>query len=270
MSKKMVIFAWTQKFIIDPDHLLKYNYLKETNFYFGLGDLIRASIKLYTLSKKMNFDLFIDIQLHPISKYLKIQDHPFSKDILKNKNTIDYVCYGAVEDYINSKNNIVYLFTNDFYEGEITFDIQKFIKKLLTPTDEFQNFINEKISLIHTSNYNILHYRLDDSEFLNKKNDHDFIELLNHLNQNKESNDVFITDSKSFKDFVFKKTKVNIFDIKICHLGLSTNDDAIRDTLFEFFLITKACKIKTYCKIHKMSGFVKWISQIYNIPVTTI
>ena len=61
-----------------------------------------------------------------------------------------------------------------------------------------------------------------------------------------------------------------LFDTKICHLGLSTDPDSIRDTMFEFFLIAGASKIKTYCKIHKMSGFVKWISQIYNIPVSTL
>uniref|UniRef100_A0A6C0E0T8 Uncharacterized protein n=1 Tax=viral metagenome TaxID=1070528 RepID=A0A6C0E0T8_9ZZZZ len=31
-------------------------YLNETNFYFGLGDLIRSTIKLYDLPKIMIFN----------------------------------------------------------------------------------------------------------------------------------------------------------------------------------------------------------------------
>ena len=35
---KIVIHTWTHTFNIHQEHLKKYN---ETNFYFGLGDLIR-------------------------------------------------------------------------------------------------------------------------------------------------------------------------------------------------------------------------------------
>ena len=92
-----------------------------------------------------------------------------------------------------------------------------------------------------------------------------------HVKQVKESNDVLITDTKTFKDIVFNNDiEIMMFDTKICHLGLSTDKDAIRDTLFEFFLITKSSKIKTYCRIHEMSGFVKWISKIYDIPIYKI
>ena len=61
-----------------------------------------------------------------------------------------------------------------------------------------------------------------------------------------------------------------MFDTKICHLGLSNDIDEIRDTLFEFFLLTYASKIKTYCKIHEISGFVSWISRIYDVPLEKV
>ena len=92
-------------------------------------------------------------------------------------------------------------------------------------------------------------------------------QMTNSLNRNKEINDVLVTDSLSFKEHVFLNSDVFIFDTKVCHLGLSKDYHAIRDTLFEFFLITYSKKIKTYCKIHKVSGFVKWISEIYDIPI---
>jgi len=130
---KTIIFTWSQKYNINEEHLRKYNYYNETNFFFGLGDLIRASIKMYALSKKMNFNLIVDLQLHPISSFLKIEKHEYTHLVLKNKDNIDYVCYGAVEDYVNSKpdNSVSFLFTNDFFEGNITPEIKIFIKNTL-------------------------------------------------------------------------------------------------------------------------------------------
>ena len=175
---------------------------------------------------------------------------------------------------MNSKpdDSISFLFTNDFFDGPLTTDIKDFIKHLLTPTDIFQKYINEKLKKIKKKPFQIMHYRLNDDEFLNKiKNTCQYEEILTNLQKIKEPNDILISDTKSFKDLVFKNTiEIMMFDINICHLGLSTDEDAIRDTLFEFFLITYSSKIKTYCKIHAMSGFVKWISAIYDIPVSKI
>jgi hypothetical protein len=272
---KTIIFTWTQKFNINIEHLEKYNHLNETNFFFGLGDLIRASIKLFYLSKKMNFRLIIDLQLHPISSFLKEQKHEYSCLVLNNKDNIDYICYGAVVDFIKSKpdDSVSILFTNDFYGGEITEDIKKFIKNLLQPTYIFQKFINRKLDKIKIKPFQILHYRLNDDEFLNKNinKENKYKKLFDHFLTIKEDNDLLISDTQTFKDYIFQKNNnIMMFNINICHLGLSTDKDAIRDTLFEFFLITYASKIKTYCKIHQMSGFVKWISKIYDIEVSIL
>ena len=116
--------------------------------------------------------------------------------------------------------------------------------------------------------FNIFHYRINDNEFLKKDENLIIIEqYLDHLKQNKEYNDILITDTKKLKNKIFLNDDIFMFDTKICHLGLSTDPDEIRDTLFEFFLLTNASKIKTYCKIHSMSGFIKWTSKIYDIPV---
>jgi hypothetical protein len=270
---KTLIHVWTHNFNIETKHLLKYNYLKETNFYFGLGDLIRSTIKLFHLSKIMNFHFIVDIQLHPISEFLEVKKHKYSNYVLKNKNNVDYVCYGAVEDYINSHStkDIMLILTNDFYDKEdIDPDCKEFITKLLTPTKLFQKFINTKISKIPFEKFNIFHYRINDNEFLNKPENLDFEIYMKHLKENKEKNDILISDTKRLKKHIFLNDDIYMFDIKVCHLGLSKNPDEIRDTLFEFFLLTRASKIKTYCKIHGMSGFIKWISKLYEIPVTTI
>lgn len=268
---KTIIHVWTHEFNINQKHLQKYNYLHEKEFYFGLGDLIRSTIKLYELSKIMNFRLIVDLQLHPISSFLELQKTEYSDYVLQNKNKVDYVCYGAVEDYINETNKDVSLIlTNDFFKGIISADCKIFMKNILKPTLEYQQYIDFQLSQISSKNYNILHYRLNDDEFKNKgssKNLNYLNNMLASVNNNKESNDVLITDSVSFKEYIFLHSDVFLFDTKVCHLGLSKDYYGIRDTLFEFFLITTASKIKTYCKIHAVSGFVKWISKVYDIPI---
>jgi len=222
----------------------------------------------------MNFKLIVDFQLHPIASFLKNNKTEFSELVLENKNNIDYVCYGAVEDYIKeNKNDILYILTNDFFEGIVSNDCKIFMKKILTPNNDYQTYINYELSKIPFEKYNIIHYRLNDDEFKNKnlKKNNDYLkDILINLNNSKEINDILVTDSLSFKEYAFLNSDVFLFDTKLCHLGLSTDYYDIRDTLFEFFLITKSSKIKTYCKIHKISGFVKWISELYDIPVTII
>ena len=266
---KTLIHVWTHKFNINQNHINKYNFLKETNFYFGLGDLIRSTIKLYELSKIMNFRFFVDVQLHPISEFLNIEQHDYTSYVNKNKDLVDYVCYGAVEDYINehSENDIMLILTNDFYDGEIPSDCKNFIKKIFTPSKCFNDFIQNKKNKIPFNTYNILHYRISDNDFLNVPNDARYEPYLSHFLSHKEENDILVTDTKSLKQYLYLNSDIFIFDTKICHLGLCNDSDAVRDTLFEFFLITQSSKIKTYCKIHQISGFVKWVSYVYNIPI---
>ena len=271
---KTVIHVWSHNFNINHKQLKKYNIYNEKEFYFGLGDLLRSTIKLYELSKIMKFNFIVDLQLHPISSFLETQENSFSQLVRDNKNNIDYVCYGAIEDYINeSVNETLFILSNDFFEGTVSIDCKEFIKKLLKPRDEYKKYIDYQLSTIPYNNYNIIHYRLSDDEFKFKKSnkDNNFLKkILNNLNNNKEENDILVTDSLSLKEYVFLNTDIFFFETKLCHLGLCTDKDEIRDTLFEFFLITHSSKIKTYCKIHVISGFVKWISQIYDIPITIL
>ena len=58
-----------------------------------------------------------------------------------------------------------------------------------------------------------------------------------------------------------------MFNDKICHLGVSNDYNSIQHTLFEFLLISKASKIKSYSSYSWISGFAHIISFIYNIPI---
>ena len=245
----------------------------ESNFW-GLGDMLRGTLLLYQYTKNKNYNFILDYQLHEISKFLKNNNHEYSDIIKNNYNNINFISWGNIENYINSNNNdIVYFFTNGLIEGanNIENDVKEFIKNILIPNDLFQIYIDNILKNIPYNFYNILHYRLGDELLINNNNNNNIINIVDNVNKNIENNDILISDSIFFKEYI-KKELPNIFmlNIKPCHIGFSKEEDLLKDTFLEFILITKSQKIKTYSKYCWISGFVYWAHKIYDIPLEKI
>ena len=246
--------------------------------YWGLGDLIRGTIHLHQLSKKLNFNLIVDYQLHPIANFLKNNNHVYSDLIKQNKNNIMFIDQNCAENYIiNNKNDIIYFLTNDFYKEEITQDTKDFIKKILETNESFNSdLINIKNKL--NCNFNILHFRFGDIEIKNEKIKNDknkdekiilFLEMLKNIT----FNNLLITDSEIFKQKIKILKNINTLDTKITHLGYDKNFNNIKDTLLEFFIMIYSSKIYTYSIFNHnngISGFVYFINKIYDIPIICI
>jgi len=264
-TKKTVIHTWTQ----NVTNMVR----TDTDNYWGLGDIIRGTIKLYQLSKKMDFELVVDIQHHPISRFLKNTNTKYSNLVKNNRNNIEFVLPGSLENHIESSNkDIILMLTNDLCdENDITEDCKEFIRNILTPSDFLNEYMEIRKSELTQSEYNILHYRLGDGELVRKNESNSLSEQLEHLQKNKEMNDVLISDSETFKNYTMKNTNdINIFYTKAAHLGYETNPSKIMDTLVELFLIVGAKKIKTHSVYTWISGFVYWIHKIYDIPLEKI
>ena len=252
--KPTIIQVWTQSLNNHPGS------------FWGLGDIIRGTCKLYQLSKKMNFTLIVDTQLHPMSKYLNNVPHKYSDLIYNNKNNISFV--EDAEQFIKNNNqNVIYFLTNqrcDEFENHnktLDEDCKQFIKTILTPTSEFEMYINE---FNEFNNFNVLHYRLGDDDLMN--NNINYIHYDSLLNKMpKMDNSLLLSDSCNFKKYV--KSKINVFmiDSIVTHMGKSDND--VKDTLREFFIITKANHIYTHSIYCWISGFVYWAHKIYDIPL---
>jgi hypothetical protein len=241
------------------------------NDYYGIGDILRGTIKLYQLSKKLNFNYIVDIQHHPISNFLINNHHEFSDFIKEKKGQIFYVI-NSEEHILNSKEDIIYFITNDGYHDMefITEDCKTFIKNILTPNNEFSKYIEEKKKMIPFDFYNILHFRLGDEQGLVSGNfnseEHMFFKLQSYI----EGNDILLTDNNTFKKYVKEKSQIFSFDIPIAHSSYHKELEELKDTFFEFILLTKAKRIKSYCVYLRFSGFVLWISQIYDIELVKI
>jgi len=259
---KTIILVWATKF----NNIT----IDSVNGFFGLGDVVRGTMSMFQLSKKYNFRLIVDIQLHPISKFLKFNNSEYSELIKENKDNIYFFYPEEIENFVkNDTREVNFLFTNNHLIEPITKECKDFIKNILLPKDEFANYIHnflqsENINL----SYNILHFRLGDSLLVRNETSTDFQIFIIKMNEHKEEKDILMSDSEQFKQYVKSaNNNIKLLNTKTAHLGYEQNSDNIRDTLLEFFIITKAQKIKTFSVYGHLSGFVNIVNQVYDVPI---
>jgi len=215
--------------------------VKGKSGYWGFEDIIRGMIAVYQIAKKYNCRYIIDIQLHPISEYIKYNEHEYSQLIRDNKDNIYY--QSDPENYIkNSTSNILYFNTNINYSSRITKECKNYIKSVLTPTDELSEYIK---SIKPQRSYNIIHYQIGDDDIVKNK-EIDMSKFINNFNKNKEIDDILMSDSINFKNEIKEISDIYLFDFEIGHLGVETDNVKIKNTLAEFFIMAGAKKIKTY------------------------
>lgn len=146
-------------------------------------------------------------------------------------------------------------------------DCKQFMRTFLTPRPEFQKYIEDTLCV--GTPYTIMHMRLGDS-YLLYNNTHGFMETYNILSNNITANAILISDSKDFKDFVAERNKdVVVFSTIPGHIGLSTDDAVVRDTLVEFMIASRSSSIKTHSNYGWVSGFMTAVHKIYDVPITS-
>ena len=251
---KTVIMVWKQSFFNLPK-----------NNFWGLGDLIRGTIGMFKLSKKYNFNIIVDLSLHPLSQFLKNDEHPYSNIIRENKDNIPFVMPNIAESYITNKlysehKNHICLCSNMpliSYDSDCSSDLSDFIKNIFRPNDLFSEYLLN----FSRQDYSIIHYRLGDSSELV-----DFQKAYEHLIKHYKKSDIFITDSQKFKSIV-SKDNIDMLKTKVCHIGYNECYEELRDTLVEFFTIMNSKKITSFSTYSWISGFVYAIHYIFNIPL---
>jgi hypothetical protein len=263
-EKKTIIFVWSQAY----SNIVSDN----TNNFFGLGDILRGTISMYQYSKKYNFRLIVDTQLHPISMYLKVQSHDYSELVKQKQNDISFVYPDKIDNFLKTNpNDLTLVFSNSYLISNITEDCKNFIKMLLTPKDEFKQYINGILeSKPLPINHSILHFRLGDSLMI-RGEQKNFDSIIQLMNKYKENTDVLMSDSERFKEhLMINFNDIFLYHINIGHIGYKEHSSIIRDSLFEFFIIIMAKKIKTYSIYGWISGFVKIAHDIYDVPLEVI
>lgn len=259
---KTVIFVWTQEVcnLISND---------KDNFW-GIGDILRGIIHTYQLCKQLNYEFIVDIQLHPISQFLINTPHKYSDLILSKKDNIHFI--SNTKDFILSNpSDVIYFETNNHFHEPLTLDCKDYIKTLLTPTPEFAVCLRDARDKIPWPIYSILHYRLGDPCMITHATVN-FDTLLLHIKKNMTGSAVLLSDSQKFKEYIKKEVSPSpfMFDTLVGHVGFSKHKHNLRGTLIEFFICQSAQNIRTYSVYQWLSGFVKCIHDIYDIPIIQI
>lgn len=256
-DKKSVIMVWKQSF---------YN-LSKDNFW-GLGDLVRGVIGLFKLSKKYNFKIIIDLSLHPLSNFLKYEDHYYSNIVREIQDKIPFIMANEAESYIVNKlykegREYVCMCSNmslSSYDSECSEELTEFVKSIFCPNDMFSEYL-KKFPIKESY---IIHYRLGD--FCDNCN-YDYKNPYDHLLRQYKENDIFITDSQKFKDIVSRNSDIDVLNTKVCHIGYDNCYEELRDTLVEFFMIMNSKGIRSFSKYAWISGFVYVIHYVFKVPL---
>lgn len=246
----------------------------------GFGDLLRGTIHLYNLSQKFKFNLKVDMQLHPVSKYLIAPPHQYSDYVLQNEskiingiNTDPKWIEGLIRTGQRTPNPV--LITTNYsenYNNSPSPECKRFMRNLLIPNSDFKSYIFTMCNELKlVPNYSILHFRLGDDELLHAiANLQLHEELLQVIDANMTPNAYIMTDSLLFKNYL-KQVRPHlagrITPTTPIHLAHSTENDiaSIKETLFDFMLLSNAKLIKTHSVYGWISGFVHWVSVIHNI-----
>jgi hypothetical protein len=242
---------------------------------WGLGDIIKGLIGLYKYSKKNDYHFYIDSQYHILNNFLDISDNPCKEYVKKNCNNINFITHECVDNYIknNDNNEPIIIYTNMWHDSLENEDKVYIIENFLKPNLILKQCIEKLLAnFAHKDDYEIVHCRLNDSEFTSFSNTDKYLQKYNHISKFIKKNTIFLTNSEFFKQYIEDNHKdIFQFKTKTAHIGYKlSNTDYISDTLCEYFIMTKAKKIYTHSDYSWISGFVSSVNNIYDIPIVDI
>lgn len=268
----------------------------------GLADYLRGSFMMLQLLRTLekytgvHVDFDMDMRNHPMSKFLVCDDtleRPANYATLGNFHVDSLLVNQDEEDiaYQHIVREVVRYFNKvrqptffaycckDLVFTEILDSEKAFIRSRLQPSAELETYISSCLTQLNvTGPYTVLHVRLDDAICFPHAVDSSQATLNDRLMEDlvaavrskidTEKTYVLISNSQVVKDAL---TGGNIHSLPtaICHIGQNQTptDEQLRDTLLDFFLMSRASEIAGF-STYQRTGFSLECSTIYNIPYT--
>lgn len=259
---------------------------KDGNVY-GFGDFIRGCFFLISMCEKMGLVFDIDLSNHLLSKYT--EGHSKNPNINYNNisniqimwsydmsNVTDFM-YNTFKTLISNEKDEVYYTSSNLYPiFEIKQSHINFVKSRIMPNAQMKKEIEETMTNLKLSNskFSVIHIRAGDKFIFNTNNVleksilSDLFYNLKLLLNNKSSKYLILSDCTNLK-MLFKSYDNCVVQInQIAHLGEQPVliEDAVKNTMMDFYLMSRASNIYAYSTYPNFSGFSKWCSVIYNIP----
>ena len=266
----------------------------------GLGDYLRGSFTmlqlLRTLKKHTGSDVAFEMDLrnHPMSKFLTCDEaleRPanyaalgnFHVDsLMVNQDEEDIAYQHIVREVVRYFNKVqqptffAYCCKENIYT-EILDSEKALIRSRLQPSAGLETYIASCLTQLGvTGAYSVLHVRLDDAicfphavassqATLNEQLMTDLVASV-RAKVDADKTYVLISNSQAVKDAL---TGANIHSLPtaVCHIGQNQTptDDQLRDTLLDFFLMSRASEIAGF-STYKRTGFSLECATLYNVP----
>ena len=286
--------------IFNHVYQIKYENGKENGS--GLGDFLRGCYFILEFCETYNFQFKI-IFNNCISKFLLIKTHDLERfdnvlkgiSVCRNNNfrEFDVKNNDIIKDQLKDNKNImadfvdyvvklpqysgnVFMYCIAFPINEIPEKNKEHMRKFLEPTNEMQLTINQTLDDLNITSkqYIVIHIRSGDS-YLKEENDtftNGYIrDLITNIKKdiNSENNYLLIADSNDVKKIIQKyfpnfKTLMN----PITHFGegVILEEEKVKNTLIDFYLLSQSKSIFSYSAYQHGSGFSYWCAKTFNIP----
>jgi hypothetical protein len=204
-------------------------------------------------------------------------------DPVRNKNIlaefVDYVVDSPLATYGN-----VFICCNAFPRNDVNEKNKEYMRVLLEPVDEIKILVKntlEEINLV-CKGYIVIHIRSGDS-YLKNENTHFqdkyIYKLVNNIRMDigkyimsckgNHTDILLIADNNIIKKkLVDYFPKFKIFMKPITHFGegVVLEEEKVKNTLLDFYLLSFANYIMSYSCYEHGSGFSYWSAKTYNIP----
>ena len=274
---KSVVFVWTQSCV-------NLENTDQDNFW-GINDVVRGMLATYELCRQHEYPFYIDLQLHPISQFIENPVHPYMDAVYANRNNILFLGRDEIESFLLSPepetdNKVYYFMTNMDYDDAtcLSRESKDAIYELFQNTKpDFRAYYNKILDEFHfhSEPFSVLHFRLGDNGIVRR--DEKDVHYLNYIrsifDEHTKPNQLLLSDNKKWKEFL----KTNYRDkVTIYHtrengsMGHYKEDEAIRNTLVEFLLISNATAIKTYSIYSWASGLITIPSILRDVPIESL
>ena len=287
--------------IINNVYQSKYNYGKSNST--GLGDFIRGCYFILEFCNKYNFTPKI-IFNNCISKFLLIKTHNlelisnvlisigyftsnnFSSYNIQNGIILDptkdikNIMADFVEYTVNSPTYYgnVFMFCNSFpINSNIPENHKVYMRNILEPTNEMKNIVKNVLNNlnIEAKKYSVIHVRSGDSYLKNESNVlgdryiKNLVTAIKHDIANEKNIYLVIADNNIVKNMlkrVFPNFKILLKDITHFGEGVVLEEEKVKNTLVDFYLLSFSNAIRSYSCYQHGSGFSYWCAKTYNIP----
>jgi hypothetical protein len=269
-----------------------YNNFKKAS---GFGDFIRGSYFTIQFCERYNIEYDIVIN-HPIKKYLKLYSNDFDSycepDLLvnafdkpnfypdnpkksKNEEIIHDFCSYLQEPNQTFEYKIANVYSISFPFETITDQHRAVMRKYLEPTDSFKVFILSLLKNLQLviKRYIVIHIRSGDNALIYNKDINEeylskiLVEIYKIYTPQYEY--LLISDNVKLKEKIiniFPKIRATFKEITHFGEGVELSDEAVKNTLMDFYFMTYSGRIFSYSCYDHGTGFSRWCAETFTIP----